>query len=105
MVQGSMLYKTIRALTGASAFVLAGTTYSPAVHAQTAQTTVAVARPESTTAARKTKAGFMTSHVVVISIDGLRPDAIEKFGATTMQRLMKEGSYTLTAQTIMPSKT
>lgn len=46
-----------------------------------------------------------TNHVVIISVDGLRPDAIEKFGARTMLRLMREGSYTLTAQTILPSKT
>jgi arylsulfatase A-like enzyme len=103
-----MQYKSIRALFGASALVLAGATYSLAVPAQTAQTAgnaVAVAHPESASVARTTKAGFMTSHVVVISIDGLRPDAIEKFGAMTMQRLMKEGSYTLAAHTILPSKT
>jgi arylsulfatase A-like enzyme len=46
-----------------------------------------------------------TEHVVVISIDGLRPDAIDAFGATTLQRLMKEGSYSLEAQTIPLSKT
>jgi predicted AlkP superfamily pyrophosphatase or phosphodiesterase len=46
-----------------------------------------------------------TSHVVIISLDGLRPDAIDKFGATTLQRLMREGSYTLNAKTILPSKT
>ena len=49
--------------------------------------------------------GSVTDHVVVISIDGLRPDAIEKFGALTLQRLMREGSYSLQAKTIMPSKT
>ena len=47
----------------------------------------------------------LTRNVVLVSIDGLRPDAIETFGATTLQRLMKEGSYTLKAKTIMPSKT
>ena len=51
------------------------------------------------------KPGAVTDHVVVISIDGLRPDAIEKFGAKTLQRLMAEGSYSLRAQTIFPSKT
>jgi predicted AlkP superfamily pyrophosphatase or phosphodiesterase len=40
-----------------------------------------------------------------VSIDGLRPDAIEVFAATTLQRLMREGSYTLSASTINPSKT
>jgi Type I phosphodiesterase / nucleotide pyrophosphatase len=47
----------------------------------------------------------ITSHVLVVSIDGLRPDAIESFGASTLQRLIREGSYTLAASTIMPSKT
>jgi predicted AlkP superfamily pyrophosphatase or phosphodiesterase len=47
----------------------------------------------------------VSEHVVIISLDGLRPDAIVKFGATTLQRLMREGSYTLSAQTILPSKT
>lgn len=49
--------------------------------------------------------GDFTRHVVVISIDGLRPDAIDRFGAKTLQRLMREGSYTLRARTIMPSRT
>jgi arylsulfatase A-like enzyme len=47
----------------------------------------------------------ISRHVVVISIDGLRPDAIEAYGATTLQKLMREGSYTLAANTIHPSKT
>ena len=49
--------------------------------------------------------GRVADHVVVISIDGLRPDAIEKYGARTLQRLMREGRYSLTAQTIALSKT
>jgi len=47
----------------------------------------------------------ITRNVVVISVDGLRPDAIGQFKAQTMQRLMHEGSYTLFASTINPSKT
>jgi predicted AlkP superfamily pyrophosphatase or phosphodiesterase len=43
--------------------------------------------------------------VILISVDGLRPDAIEGFGAETLSRLIREGSYTLTASTILPSKT
>jgi len=50
-------------------------------------------------------AARVTPHVVLVSIDGLRPDAIEAFEAPTLQRLMREGSYTLTASTITPSKT
>lgn len=49
--------------------------------------------------------GRVTDHVVVISIDGLRPDAIKKYNAPTIQRLMREGRYSLTAQTIPTSLT
>jgi len=44
-------------------------------------------------------------HVVLISIDGLRPDAIDVFGAATIQRLAREGRYAYDATTIVPSKT
>jgi len=43
--------------------------------------------------------------VIVISVDGLRPDAIATYRAATMSRLQAEGSYSLSAQTIVPSKT
>jgi predicted AlkP superfamily pyrophosphatase or phosphodiesterase len=44
-------------------------------------------------------------HVVVISIDGLRPDAIEKADAPNMQALIKRGAYCPKAETIRPSVT
>jgi arylsulfatase A-like enzyme len=47
----------------------------------------------------------LTEHVVVISIDGLRPDAIGRFNARTLSRLAREGSHSYQAQTILPSKT
>jgi predicted AlkP superfamily pyrophosphatase or phosphodiesterase len=47
----------------------------------------------------------ISRNVVVVSVDGLRPDAIGTYGAPTLQRLMREGSYTLSASTIHPSKT
>jgi predicted AlkP superfamily pyrophosphatase or phosphodiesterase len=47
----------------------------------------------------------VSGHVVIISIDGLRPDAIDEFDAHTLERLMREGAYSLSAQTILPSKT
>jgi arylsulfatase A-like enzyme len=47
----------------------------------------------------------LTKNVLLVSIDGLRPDAIERFGAPTLQRLIREGSYSLSARTIMPSTT
>jgi arylsulfatase A-like enzyme len=49
--------------------------------------------------------GGLTDHLIVISIDGLRPDAISRYPARTLERLLREGAYTLTAQTIYPSKT
>lgn len=49
--------------------------------------------------------GRVADHVIIISVDGLRPDAIGKYEAKTMQRLMREGRYSLTAQTISISKT
>ena len=49
--------------------------------------------------------GAVTDHVIVISIDGLRPDAIAEFRASNLQRLMREGSYTLAARTIDASFT
>jgi arylsulfatase A-like enzyme len=61
----------------------------------------AVAAPEFD----KVPAGSVTRNVVVVSIDGLRPDAIQAFDAQTMKRLIGEGSYTLKASTINPSKT
>ncbi len=55
--------------------------------------------------AKSPPAGRVTNHVIIISIDGLRPDAIEQFRAPTLQRLMREGSYSRDAQTILPSTT
>src|SRR5687767_4033816 len=63
----------------------------------------AVAAASDTTSVRAKN--HVSDHVVIISLDGLRPDAIAKFDAKSIQRLMREGSYTLSAQTILPSKT
>ena len=49
--------------------------------------------------------GRVTDHVIVVSVDGLRPDAIKKYHAKTIERLMNEGRYSLTAQTIKTSLT
>jgi len=43
--------------------------------------------------------------VVLISVDGLRPDAIEAAGAETLKRLIERGAYCARAQTIRPSIT
>jgi arylsulfatase A-like enzyme len=47
----------------------------------------------------------VTRHVVIVSVDGLRPDAITRFGARTIQRLARDGRATLDARTILPSRT
>ena len=66
----------------------------------------ACARPApAPSAPRPTPAGRVTNHVVIISVDGLRPDAIERFGAKTLRRLMREGSVAPDAQTVLPSTT
>ncbi len=56
---------------------------------------MAAERPENT----------LSEHVIVISIDGLRADAIERAGAETLQQLMEEGAFSLEAETILPSIT
>lgn len=56
-------------------------------------------------AAPRPMRGRVTDNVIVISIDGLRPDAIAKFNAATLERLMRDGRYSLTAQTISISNT
>jgi predicted AlkP superfamily pyrophosphatase or phosphodiesterase len=43
--------------------------------------------------------------VIILSIDGLRPDAIELAPMPHLMELMKTGAYSLTAQTIHPSAT
>jgi arylsulfatase A-like enzyme len=43
--------------------------------------------------------------VLIVSFDGLRPDAIEEANMVNVMALMENGAYTLKAQTIMPSTT
>lgn len=44
-------------------------------------------------------------HIVIISIDGLRPDAIAAAGATNIPSLAARGAFTWNARTIRPSNT
>ncbi len=74
---------------------LVGATGCAANYVRSAPLTTAVAPP----------AASVSRNVVVVSVDGLRPDAIQAYNAPTLLRLMREGSYTLTASTIDPSKT
>ncbi len=45
------------------------------------------------------------SRVLIVSFDGLRPDAIAEAKMVNVMSLMQSGAYTLNAQTIMPSTT
>lgn len=47
----------------------------------------------------------VTEHVVIISIDGLRADAIDRFSPPWMRRLARDGAASFAAQTIQPSQT
>ena len=47
----------------------------------------------------------VSSYAIVVSVDGLRPDAIGPQRTPTLHRLLETGSYSLTASTIMPSNT
>ena len=49
--------------------------------------------------------GPIVRRVLILSIDGLRPDAISLAPMPNLQALMLTGAYTLTAQTIFPSVT
>jgi arylsulfatase A-like enzyme len=46
-----------------------------------------------------------TKHVIIISVDGLRPDAIAAYHLATLERLASEGATSLEARTILPSVT
>lgn len=48
---------------------------------------------------------FSEEYAVIITIDGLRPDAISNKTAPVLTQLIKEGSYTASAQTVDPPKT
>ena len=75
--------------------------HAPSVSEGSREPTAAVLQQGATRAPR----GRVANHVIVISIDGLRPDAIAKYQARTLQRLMARGRYSLTAQTIAISNT
>ena len=81
-----------------SAALVAATTAAPGCSARYIRAATA---PD----ARQLPVDSVSQNVVVVSIDGLRPDAITTYRAPTLQRLMREGSYTLAASTIHPSKT
>jgi len=62
------------------------------------------APPTATATVTPTPRPF-ASRVLIVSFDGLRPDAIEKAPMTNLLALMQTSAYSLTAQTILPSTT
>lgn len=81
--------------------------YQPKPAPASAEVTLAAnERPESRASRDSARmARARTGHVIIVSIDGLRPDAISRFGPATLQRLSREGRYALHARTIVPSTT
>ncbi len=47
----------------------------------------------------------VTRRVVIISVDGLRPDALDQTHTPTLDRLRSQGAYTADARTVLPSVT
>lgn len=47
----------------------------------------------------------MSNKVILISIDGMRPDGLQQCGNPYLEELKKTSSYTFTAQTVLPSIT
>lgn len=47
----------------------------------------------------------MSKKVILISVDGMRPDGFMSCKNPYIETMMKEGSYTLTAKTVLPSVT
>ena len=47
----------------------------------------------------------MKNKVILISIDGMRPDGVMQCGNPYVKELMKTASYTLDAKTVFPSVT
>lgn len=49
--------------------------------------------------------GAIVEHVIIISIDGGKPDTIFAANMPNLERIVIEGSYSFSAKTIFPSKT
>lgn len=47
----------------------------------------------------------MSEKVLMILVDGMRPDSLEKSGHSFIEEMKAKGSYSLEAQTVMPSVT
>lgn len=49
--------------------------------------------------------GAVTDHVLILSLDGMRPDALERFGTGMLAVLRAQGATDLRARTVHPSVT
>ncbi|HEY3311456.1 MAG TPA: alkaline phosphatase family protein [Anaerolineales bacterium] len=67
--------------------------------------TVTLTPTSTITPAPSLTPGPVAKRVLILSMDGLRPDAISMAPMPNLQALMQVGAYTLTAQTIFPSAT
>lgn len=83
--------------------------HRPPAPAAVAPPAVAAARPTTTTPPAPAPAAHLTGghykHVVIISEDGLRPDALMDVLPPVHAALMKRAAYSLTAQTIRRAST
>lgn len=79
-------------------------TLTPTLTATSAFTATATETPAPTASQTPTPAP-LARRVLILSIDGLRPEAISLAPMPNLQSLMQSGAYTLTAQTVYPSVT
>ena len=73
--------------------------------AASAAVVAVVAGPVACAAPAGSAAPARAGRVVIISLDGLRPDAIDKAPAPALQALIKKGAFCPKAETIRPSVT
>jgi arylsulfatase A-like enzyme len=95
--ESAQILASRRALRAGTALLLCGTVGASACAARYVRSAAPPTQPLPQTS--------VSRHVLVVSVDGLRPDAIDAYNAPTIQRLMREGSHTLAATTIDPSRT
>ncbi len=93
-------------------FLLACNLASPKPTAERYATATLTATQPPTSTSQPTLSATNTStpespiqRVIILSLDGLRPDAIELAPMPNLLELMKASAYSLTAQTIRPSAT
>ncbi len=77
----------------------------PATTVTTTPTSTPTAEPATTECICAPACLCQIKHVVIISIDGLRPDALEEADTPTLDALRAQGAYQPTAQTVLPSVT